>query len=358
MRHAEQHYRRPDGTQTTEVREYARAFGPLRRHYGRTPARDFGPLAFKAVRNEMVEAGLARKVVNQRAGRVRRLFKWAVENERVPPSVFEALRAVAGLQAGRTEARETEPVGPVSQEVVEATLAHANPHVAAMVRVQLLTGARPGEVCVMRACDIDMGGPIWLYRPGSDRGQVGQHKTAHHGHQRIIPLGPQAQEVIRPFLKLDTRAYLFSPREAMEEVRAERRRKRKARVQPSQQYRRVAKPKRGPGERYTTSAYSHAVEKACGRAFPPPKPLGRRDGEAAASWLERLTPEEKEQLAAWKRQHTWHPNQLRHTRATDIRRRYGLEAAQVILGHAKADVTQLYAERNLTLAQRIAGEIG
>ena len=32
----------------------------------------------------------------------------------------------------------------------------------------------------------------------------------------------------------------------------------------------------------------------------------------------------------------WHANQLRHTKATEIRHQFGLEAAQVMLGHAKA----------------------
>jgi integrase len=241
---------------------------------------------------------------------------------------------------------------------VDATLEHANRRVAAMVRVQLLTGARPGEVCMMRTCDIDMGGPIWLYRPGSDFGPSGQHKTAHHGCQRIIPLGPQAQAVIKPFLKLDTRAFLFTAREAMEELRAERRRKRKTPVQPSQQYRRKAEPKRAPGERYTVHAYAHSIEKACAKTFPPPEPLAKRDDETATAWQSRLTAEQEEQLAAWQRDHTWHPNQLRHRCGTGIRRRYGLEAAQVVLGHARADVTQVYAERNSTLAERIAAEIG
>ena len=48
----------------------------------------------------------------------------------------------------------------------------------------------------------------------------------------------------------------------------------------------------------------------------------------------------------------WHPNQLRHTAATEIRRQFGLEAAQVIFGHAKADVTQIYAERDTEKASR------
>ena len=52
------------------------------------------------------------------------------------------------------------------------------------------------------------------------------------------------------------------------------------------------------------------------------------------------------------------PNQLRHLFATEVRTAYGLEAAQVLLGHSRADVTQVYAEWNLTLAARVANEIG
>jgi hypothetical protein len=49
---------------------------------------------------------------------------------------------------------------------------------------------------------------------------------------------------------------------------------------------------------------------------------------------------------------------LRDTAATTIRSRFGLEASQVVLGHAKADVTQLYAERDLTGAHAVMAEIG
>jgi site-specific recombinase XerC len=54
----------------------------------------------------------------------------------------------------------------------------------------------------------------------------------------------------------------------------------------------------------------------------------------------------------------WHPNQLRHTRGTEVRKRYGLEAAQVVLGHSRADVTQVYAARDLALAEKVAREVG
>ena len=43
---------------------------------------------------------------------------------------------------------------------------------------------------------------------------------------------------------------------------------------------------------------------------------------------------------------------------TKVRKEHGLEAAQVMLGHSRADVTQVYAERNEALAATIAAKIG
>jgi integrase len=49
---------------------------------------------------------------------------------------------------------------------------------------------------------------------------------------------------------------------------------------------------------------------------------------------------------------------LRHTRATAIRRDYDIEAAQIVLGHANPDTTLIYAERDLSRAREVMGEIG
>lgn len=54
----------------------------------------------------------------------------------------------------------------------------------------------------------------------------------------------------------------------------------------------------------------------------------------------------------------WFPLQLRHSRATEVRKAFGLEGAQVALGHANASVTEVYAERNLGLAIEIAKRTG
>jgi integrase len=358
-RHAEQHYRRPDGTPTSEVSEYRRAFVPLNHLHGDTPARAFGPLALKAVRQLMVngyrhpkhgsQEPLARGVVNQRIARIRRAFKWGVEQELVPPSVLQTLQAVRGLQRGRSTARETEPVKPIAEAVVNATLPYCNQHVAAMIQVQLLTGMRPGEVCALRGCDLDITGPVWLYRPGSDQGIAGAHKTAHHGYHRVVAIGPRAQEVIRPFLKLDTHACFFSPREAMEEIRARRRQHRKTPMTPSQRKRkRTRNPKRTSGDRYSVGAYDHAIRAAVRAA----------NKAAACDACKKLPPEEHCDACKARAVPHWHPHQLRHTKATEIRREAGLDAARAVLGHRTPAVTEVYAEIDVNKASEIMERLG
>ena len=54
----------------------------------------------------------------------------------------------------------------------------------------------------------------------------------------------------------------------------------------------------------------------------------------------------------------WTPNQLRHNAATTIRAEFGLEAAQIVLGHSSANITEVYAERDLTKAAEVALKLG
>jgi hypothetical protein len=60
----------------------------------------------------MIDAGWCRPQVNGRVGRVRRVWKWGVENELVPAATYQALAAVAGLQRGRSEAGDRELADP------------------------------------------------------------------------------------------------------------------------------------------------------------------------------------------------------------------------------------------------------
>jgi integrase len=161
-KHAEVHYRSPDGKPSDELGNLKAALRPLRSLYGETLAREFGPLALRAVRDSMIRSGLARTSINARVDRIRRAFRWAASVELIPAAIVEALGTVHGLQKGRTEAREPEPVGPVPLEVVEATLPFLSRPVAAMVRLQLLTGMRPGEACTMRGRDLTQIGDVWV----------------------------------------------------------------------------------------------------------------------------------------------------------------------------------------------------
>lgn len=192
--YAQRHYRRADGTPTCEPNNIRQALRPLKELYGYTFAKDFGPLALKAVRQKMIEKGWCRTNINKMVSRIKLMFKWAVENELVNPDVYHGLRAVSGLKYGRSGAKEKEPVKPVHDRLVEGSLDQMTPTLRAMVALQKLTGMRPGEVCIMRRCDIDMSGRVWIYRPQ-------RHKIQHHGHERLVYLGSKAQSVLLPFLQ-------------------------------------------------------------------------------------------------------------------------------------------------------------
>jgi integrase len=256
-----------------------------------------------------------------------------------------------GLQKGRTKAREADPVKPVDDKTVDATLPHLPPVVADMVRFQRLTGCRPDEVCSLRPGDVDRTAEVWLYTPES-------HKTEHHGRSRVIAIGPKAQTVLLPYLLRDADTFCFSPKDSERKRKESKRTQRKTKVQPSQQDRSAKNAKRRPGEQYTSSSYGYALIRACERAFPPAAPLNRREGESVSEWKARLTTRQRDELKVWNIRHRWSPNQLRHAAATEIRKRYGIEGAQVALGHAYADVTQVYAERDMTLAAKIMKEVG
>ena len=98
--------------------------------------------------------------------------------------------------------------------------------------------------------------------------------------------------------------------------------------------------KRTPRTAYNKDSYQRAIARAIVKAN-----KERTDAAADMGVEPMLLPH-------------WHANQLRHSKATDVRRQFGLEAAQVVLGHAKADVTQVYAERDAALAMEVMRKIG
>jgi integrase len=153
-------------------------------------------------------------------------------------------------------------------------------------------------------------------------------------------------------LARDAEAYCFRPCDSEAKRLAGRHAERKTPLscgnRPGTNRRR--KPRKGPGERYTTDSYRRAISYACDKAFPHPA--------FGAIHRRQRTAEQTAEVKSWQSAHRWAPNQLRHSAATEVRRQFGLEAAQVILGHSQANVTQVYAERDLARGIEVARAIG
>lgn len=212
--HAKVHYRKTDGSATSELNCYQLALRPLRRLYGKVAAEEFGPAALKAVREHMISLGWTRRSINNQVRRIRHVFKWAAGEEMIDASIHAALTTVPPLQRGRCQARETSRIRPVPEALIEGVEPFVSPQVWALIQLQLHTGARPGELVQLRKRDINTALDIWQYRPT-------HHKTAHHDHERCIHFGPRAQTILQPFLAdRDDDAYLFSPGEAEAHRRA------------------------------------------------------------------------------------------------------------------------------------------
>ena len=202
----------------------------------------------------------------------------------------------------------------IEPTVIDAVQSYLSKQVWAMIQLQLYTGARPGEIVELRACDIDRSRDVWVYRPE-------HHKNEYRDQEREIYIGSNVKDILAPFLfgKRDNE-YLFSPKDANRETKQrDAARQRRADQKPSPR-----KTSRTIGDKYTVDSYRRAIYRAC----------------------------EKAGIAKWS------PHRLRHNAATVVREKYGIEAAQLILGHSRADVTQIYAERNKAMAYDIAAKIG
>jgi integrase len=322
-------YQRANASGQGELANLRHALAAVNALHRDTPVERFGPRALAEVRAAMVRGswpghagkGWSRKVANRMVTRVRTVWGWAVREELIPGTLWHALKSLRPLEVGELGAREYEDVPPVGPEAFAAACARLSPVVRAMAHLQILTGARPGEVCGLRPRDLEKAERVrvgrgvylqtrgcWVYRPA-------RHKNAWRGQSRIILFGPKAQAVLGPFLDRAADAHLFSPREATGARLADRRAKRKSRVQPSQVSRARPDAGRKPGDRYRPSSYARAVWYAC-----------RRAGLPKEEW--------------------WTPNQLRHAAASALISQFGAdgwEIARMALGHRSLETTRKYA---------------
>jgi len=318
--------------ESSELHRFEPVLKGLKNVYGPEPAIGFGPKEYKALRAHLslpqvrvlldktkVTRTRSRTYVNSLMKRVRRLFRWAASEGLLPSSVFESLRTVDCLKVGRTELPELESVKPIDAATVEATIVHLPEVVADMVRFQLLTGARPGEICTIRPVMVIRTDDVWEIH-------FSRHKTAWRGKSRIVYVGPQAQMILKPYLLRGEDSCCFSPIEADKQRREAKHAARTTALRcgnrPGSNV--VRKPRKAPGECSDTGSYAGAIGYACQRA-------GIK---------------------------TWGPTRLRHSLATSVRKSDGLEAAAVILGHSEVGVTQIYAEADRAKAIEVVRRIG
>jgi integrase len=291
--------------------------------YGDLDISEFGPRKVLAWQKWLVghSREYSRTTINRRLANLKRWLRWCVSRELIPAERHQAIEAVEPIKAGRTAAKEPEPVHPVPAADVTATLPYLPPSVAIMVQVQYLCGMRPQDVVSMRLCDVDRTGDIWLYRPAS-------HKNKHRGQSLTKAIPVAAQTLLQPLLDRDDSSFLFDPREASEWA-YERRKKtssRKTKRYPCEEKRVVANVKSNHGRRrsrYSVDTYCQSVTRACSCAAVP----------------------------------KWTPGQLRHSIATELSRDFGEQAAQRWLGHARLETTAIYVEQQSSELIEIARRI-
>lgn len=319
---AERTYRDLDGNLTTTPMSVRYGLRALFEFAADVEVEAFGPRMLTELRDSLASSGLSRTTVNDRLGVIRRAFKWAVAEERVGPSVCHAISTVGGLRRGRSAAREPDPVRPVPEEDIRTALPFMPPTVRAMVELQLLTGARPGEIVLLRAYEIDRTGKVWVFSPS-------RHKSTWREHHREVYLGPRAQSILATWLRRAAPdAYVFSPRESERMRREALHARRKTPLWPShlasQARRKDARSRQRLADRYDVTTYRRSITRACQRA--------------------RVAP--------------WSPNRLRHNSATQLRREYGRDVAKAVLGHRLVETTQIYAEVDRKRAMDTIGEVG
>jgi integrase len=313
-------YRATDGSLSKEYGGMWGALGYLLQLHGSRFASEVGPKLLKDLQRWMVSQNYSRSHINHAVSRVKRFFRWASAEERIDPVIYHKLLCVDGLKRGEMGVKEAAKVAPARLESVDAILPFVSPVVGDMMQVQYLCAMRPIETCIMRGCDIDRSGEIWLYTPTT-------HKTGWAGKTLIKAIPRAAQKLLTPRLALDPQAFIFSPIETQEWKNGRRKRPGRTTKRYTSEANRLARqserrrdePKRkSPGERYCTDSYRRAIW------------YGVKQAAKNDVIVDRFS-----------------PNQLRHAIVTFIAERLGQQKAQRYAGHEHLETTAIYTEKNV-----------
>jgi integrase len=150
----------------------------------------------------LINKSLAIDTINGYLARLRRIFRWAIRNDYLPLKTLMLFDLSERVDATWNNVKQKVAITTVSREHIAAVLDEVPPTVAAMVKFQLHTGCRPGEVRRLRLRDVDQSKAIWEYTPRD-------HKTSHLGKTHVICIGPQAQKLVEQVSKVADDEFLF-----------------------------------------------------------------------------------------------------------------------------------------------------
>lgn len=320
------------GKLTSHIDQVEHALNALITRHGADQADAIGAPQITKLRDSMAHSTyphgaprlLSTYTVNGRLRIIKQMYRWARSQGMVSREAAVDVSLTEPIRANSGEAKRPKIVKPVPMDIIQQTLAACPKTVADMIRVQMLTGMRSGEMCDMRPCDIDATDKAcWVYAPR-------RHKMEHKGKTRTVYIGKQAQKILKPYIaKRAIAEPIFLP--------AESHRERLEMIGfPEVMAYQLSRSTFKPGRAYDTGTYRNAVNRAADRVFDP-------KGEKR----------EKHDYS-----HRWHPHQLRHNFATATRESSGVEAASALLGHSSLNTTEIYAERSEALAKATTRKVG
>ncbi len=266
-------------------------------------------------------AKLSRGYINRTVAIAKQIVKWGAEEELVPAEAYSRFNLVSSLKMGQGGV-ELERVLPPEIWHVTECLAWIPQPSHDMVKLMMLTGCRPKELCDIRRSEISThpneyvnvshsklrisarvvnGQCVWLWAPK-------EHKTRGKGKPRVIAIGPQAQQVLQPWLVKANGGDVF------------------------------AEP-RSPSP-LPVKMIAEYIQRTVGRAI-----------VVCNEWRMRGDPPLPPIPI-------WTPYQLRHLAATMIGEAFDESHAAASLGHSGLDSISIYCEQAVGKAAQVAAKMG
>lgn len=169
------------------------ALKTLEEGYGNLYIDDFTVECLMKLQRKWIEDGRARATVNDYVSIVRQMFHWALAETDLPFENYVRLGLVKQLKKGQTDAKDRQRSKVVAQEHIDAIRDDVPEMAGALIELQMLTAARPGELLSLKPTDIDTRGDVWI-------ATLREHKTAYCGEERKLRFGPKAQAILRKWM--------------------------------------------------------------------------------------------------------------------------------------------------------------